>query len=282
MYSGTTSPSSPCVHACQVLSHVCVLQAVQRGPRCEASPRPQSQRRRARRAPPSSQPVRSTSAEAGSCCAGHAAVGICLPWRKYPRFCIRAIHAVSALQCVYWEPGRCHVDASQLTLGLTSHLWAFAHMMVLMCTILMPAGAEDYKKTIVRPRADQLTSTYTSAQLADRYGYPILTQKTNRRALALHSQCQSRRRFCSPDCAHLPGSPLSTLAPSLGSSGAGRSVRCQLTGCHALKSAGAMLKALPMWQVGGDHRAGRRLLGEGPEDVLRPGAQHSPNTYCPM
>ena len=25
MYSGTTSPSSPCVHACQVLSHVCVF-----------------------------------------------------------------------------------------------------------------------------------------------------------------------------------------------------------------------------------------------------------------
>ena len=44
--------------------------------------------------------------------------------------------------------------------------------------------SEAKKKTIVRPRADQLTSTYTSAQLAYRYGFPILQEKSNRRARA--------------------------------------------------------------------------------------------------
>ena len=51
---------------------------------------------------------------------------------------------------------------------------------------LSSAGKKPFTKTIVRPRADQLTSTYTSAQLAYRYCFPILTgEKSNRRALAL-------------------------------------------------------------------------------------------------
>lgn len=41
-----------------------------------------------------------------------------------------------------------------------------------------PASKSPYTKTIVRPRAGQLTSTYTSAQLAYRYGFPILGQET--------------------------------------------------------------------------------------------------------
>ena len=43
------------------------------------------------------------------------------------------------------------------------------------------------KKTIVLPRDNQLTSTFTSAQLAYRYGFPILKEKTNRRAQALRT-----------------------------------------------------------------------------------------------
>lgn len=35
---------------------------------------------------------------------------------------------------------------------------------------------------IVRLRTDEVSSSYTSAQLASRYGFPILTQKTNRHA----------------------------------------------------------------------------------------------------
>ena len=52
------------------------------------------------------------------------------------------------------------------------------------------AGKKAYTKTIVRPRADQLTSTFTSAQLAYRYGFPILQEKSNRRARAVLHQCR--------------------------------------------------------------------------------------------
>ena len=43
----------------------------------------------------------------------------------------------------------------------------------------------------MRPSADQLTSTFTSAQLAYRYGFPILQEKSNRRACAVLHQCRA-------------------------------------------------------------------------------------------
>ena len=60
-----------------------------------------------------------------------------------------------------------------------------------MLTVSGPcAGKKGYTKTIVRPRADQLTSTFTSAQLAYRYGFPILQEKSNRRARIVLHQCR--------------------------------------------------------------------------------------------
>ena len=71
--------------------------------------------------------------------------------------------------------------------------------------------AEAYKKTVVYPRADQLTSTYTSAQLAYRYGFPILQEKSNRRALATHNRCQ---KWCRAALPHHPPSHPQNITPA--------------------------------------------------------------------